>query len=1039
MKILLENNQILDEGVMFEQNMYRYGSVFNKINVYTRRAKVAAMNESKYFRSKYSYNPDIMFNIEEQDAIRDMLIQMRAHLYEQMELELANYQASAIMEGVWDNIKNSVNKGKKWLSDKYEEVSGKFKNAIKLIEELIESGINSVKDLMKSLGELFMRLGDSLSEAIAKLGGFTKDDTAEDAEGGQKAAEVFTKDIPSEQKTFFNHVVEYINDLMSNNPDKAKKMMNEGFVDKVANNKFLQFVIGHRKGKRWGWWHTILVSLVGSFIVSVILPMVLYVFGVTGAAAAAICTAVAIVWQARGLIKVLLNRYLNKKPGEPFFNFWTCLGIFLAVVPTVILRIPWVQEHLQEAVRAAFHALGLDKVIDNIEDWLAKIVEHFSGHNPTDTVTVESGKWVEEQVLAIRNSGTAHVELMGSGGAHNYINSLFSGHSDLNDFTGNAGEIKTWMETIADAHYTSSLNMLHNLPSLSGDAPLTAVLDGNTFGHVSRKVLTKAIEKYAEESGVHMELVNVSNDALRDSTKNMAGTAYALVMDGNATSENASIMNGILGKVAKEVGAKATAGYNAFGTVINTLKDTATVWHDSIVNHEVTHHLFDTIVQCFNPMFLPWFVKDKWGDYMLRLGSNASGYPAYVVTEVKNMKLEDVAKLDNTNKAIPLLIKHLEDVQKQHKNDLEQGIKQEKEENDGKVSKKSRSFFKREVKKYNDNSDMAKKELMVIFVSGNYIAKDKDGKKVKKELKNQPAVVFDMNTMMCADIAPWFNKRRNLPYFMKGLFSKLDFIPTKKDDNETKEFIHEMLNKTIETGCKQCVSFGTGNMYIKKDGDKYVPTDESKKDEKFFDIGNLTSQELCDVLNGTIEGYSLLDGKYGEIVSMKTDKDGQMIKKSRENKRVIEKKRYVKLENGKFKEDKNGEYDFVDAIIIPFISKENSAVNKELKNDKEVAELIFDEDGNIDTDIITDPTLNLKQFLFRPAKTFGKEDKVKLAEGINKYLKGKNKKEKLEAYNTAKRMIEIIWRNMYENIRRNVQRKTSQLQTSEDEEKMENK
>ena len=113
--------------------------------------------------------------------------------------------------------------------------------------------------------------------------------------------------------------------------------------------------------------------------------------------------------------------------------------------------------------------------------------------------------------------------------------------------------------------------------------------------------------------------------------------------------------------------------------------------------------------------------------------------------------------------------------------------------------------------------------------------------------------------------------------------------------------------------------------------------------------------------------------------------------------------------------------------------------NKELKNDKEVAELIFDKDGNIDTDIITDPTLNLKQFLFRPAKTFGKEDKVKLAESINKYLKGKNKKEKLEAYNTVKRMIEIIWRNMYENIRRNVQKKTSQLQTSEDEEKMENK
>lgn len=1031
MKILLENNTVIDEGVMFEQNMYKYASIFNKVHVYNRRAKIAAMTESsKYFRSRFAYNPDIMFNIDEQEAIRDLFIQIRAHLYEQLENELSDAQKNAVMEGVWDNIKNGVQKGKNWVSAKYNEVSRKFESAIQRVNKILDSSITTVKEFIKAVGDLFLSLGNSLSEAIAKLGGFTKDDSAEAPNDGKRAAEIFTNEIPDGQRTFFNHVVEYISDLTTDDPDKAKQLMNEGFIDKVANNKFLQYVIGHRKGKRWGWWHTILVSLVGSFIVSIVLPMVLYVFGLTGAVAGAICTAVAIVWQSRGLMKVLLNRYLNKKPGEKFFDFWTCLGIFLAVVPTAVLKIPWVHEHIVDAIKTAFEALGLDQVVNNVEDWLAKIVEHFTGRNPTDAVSTSDGHWVKEQVESLRNSGDAHTELMGAGNAHSYINDLFSGKSDLNKFTGDTGKLKDWMTQIADAHYHGSSDMLNNLPKLSGEAPLTTVLDGNTFNHVSRKVLTDAIEKYAQEQGVHMELVNISNDALRDSTHNMAGTAFAIVMDGNATSENAAILNKVVQEVANDVTGKASAGYHSFGTIVNTLIDNHTVWHDGVVNHTVVHSLFDTIAQCFNPMFLPWFDKAKWGEYMIRLGSNASGYPAFPVTEVRHMKLEDVAALDSTNKAIPLLIKHLEDVQQQHKQDMKDGLQQEKKENDGKFGSKAKKFFKHEVKKYNDNSNMAKKELMVIFVSGHYISRDKDGKRVRIELKNKPAVAFDMNTLMCADIAPWFKKRRNVPYFMKGLFSRLDFIPVKRDDNETKEFIHDMLNKTMLTGCKQCVSFGTGDMYIKKDGNNYVPTDDAHKDEKYFDIGNLTSQELCDVLNEKIEAYELLDGKYGDLISMRQDKNGKLVNKTRVNNRLIERKRYKKLPDGTFKEDKNGDYDFVDARIVPFISKPNTQVNKELKADKDVAEMLFDKDGNVDTELIDNKDLNLKQFLYRPAKTFGREDKLKLAEGINKYLKGHNKKEKLEAYNIAKRMIEIIWRNLYENIRRHSRRGQSEEEIS---------
>jgi len=312
---------------------------------------------------------------------------------------------------------------------------------------------------------------------------------------------------------------------------------------------------------------------------------------------------------------------------------------------------------------------------------------------------------------------------------------------------------------------------------------------------------------------------------------------------------------------------------------------------------------------------------------------------------------------------------------------------------------------------------------MVICISGTVKKKNAEGKMTTTVLKNEPAVVFDINTMLCADIANWSRRRRNVPYLMKGLFSKLDFVPTKKNDNDTKQFIYDMLNTTLLTSAKQCLSFGTGSMYVTKstegdNKDKFVPIDTENANKRFFDLGNFTVQEFCDILNEDVEPYSFFAGKYGEQVSMRVDKKtGELKKSSKENQKVIEKKRYRK-EGNKFIEDKNGEYDYVDAKIIPFINRPSSAVWKELYDNKDIKDLIF-EDGKLNTDIFTDKTLNLKEFLYRPTQTFSRDDKVKLAESVNKYLKGKDKKEKMNAYNTFKSIVEIIWKHIVAQIQKN--------------------
>ena len=97
-----------------------------------------------------------------------------------------------------------------------------------------------------------------------------------------------------------------------------------------------------------------------------------------------------------------------------------------------------------------------------------------------------------------------------------------------------------------------------------------------------------------------------------------------------------------------------------------------------------------------------------------------------------------------------------------------------------------------------------------------------------------------------------------------------------------------------------------------------------------------------------------------------------------------------------------------------------------------------DKDDNLDTSIITDTELNLKQFLYRPMQTFSKEDKVKLAESVNKYLKGAKKKEKMNAYNTIKSMIEIIWTNLYEKYKKTAKSHNSEENSEDDDAKNKN-
>ena len=85
-----------------------------------------------------------------------------------------------------------------------------------------------------------------------------------------------------------------------------------------------------------------------------------------------------ILWVGRGVTKVLLNRWVNKNDADKFFNFKTCLQLFLVVGIPALFQVPAIKEGFVTALKRVGEALHLDQLIDKLEDWFISIVTKFT-------------------------------------------------------------------------------------------------------------------------------------------------------------------------------------------------------------------------------------------------------------------------------------------------------------------------------------------------------------------------------------------------------------------------------------------------------------------------------------------------------------------------------------------------------------------------------------------------------------------------------------------------------------------------------------
>ena len=323
---------------------------------------------------------------------------------------------------------------------------------------------------------------------------------------------------------------------------------------------------------------------------------------------------------------------------------------------------------------------------------------------------------------------------------------------------------------------------------------------------------------------------------------------------------------------------------------------------------------------------------------------------------------------------------------------------------------------------------------------------------------------------------------------MKGLLSRISFRPTKERDNDTKDFIRTTLGQTMKTLATQNVLYGMGKKYIDStvDGkeaqfkirEKILGSDKKVyPDKAIFELGNFTPNELINILTDKNKNnkiaYDFLDGAFASKITIKKDKDGNVKASAIKDSSTIENVKYYRVSKATYQEsidkwekavkkwEKDGKegkkpqkptfikgedkeyykrlskkmatnpefkrkrvYDFVDIRIVPLLKK--GPLYRELVDNSRFKKVLYKEDEENNVKLNKEVIAVLKPFLFRPEKTFAKDDEYQLTQllkdqGVEGEHLGWFKKlfkDEEQLHDTFKDIVETIWDHLSENRRK---------------------
>ena len=1115
-----QSNEFDIEGMGQLNESHQYSdavcSVMDKLTFYVKRSvalETSSLNES----AKRAYNKDIHFNRDERIAASCIFNEMLNQYKENMQEELSIYEAiingdSILEEGVeYDSeslsstlsldegkLRDLLKKGKEglvnvaksvidganditvktidvvkakkddlvaWAKEAKKDFEEKYTTLKELVDNIVKKGIDSVQKFIDKILNVFSSLGDTLVEAVKKLGGLKMDKDEEAAKLDDIETDELYKEVHDEgEKSFLNNVILRVQAILSKDEDNAAKLMTESYVaESVVDNKFIAWLAGYKNdGTKMSWWKCILIGICASLIVW-LLPKVLVFAGLGGALAAFIAALVGVVWNTIGILKLIYKRNKERQPGEKFFDKKTAIFFGLSIIAvtfSVATFVKTIAPLMQEICNAMGWTGGSD--MSKFGEFVYNITKKIS---PKDCFHEGGFTEISEE---IKNYG-------GDVRGGNLEQSKDAALDLLKKMPGaSSANVKATDEFLSAAMSAEgSTGVYKALEAFKDnpDLPLVNVFDTSKWG--GSGPIIQAIKYYKDSLPDSAILGTLGSEATTAASGGQFGFASYLT---GVSQEQANM---IFRKAAEFAGKDlSTLQLHTYGsaeiasvmTVVTKIKGG-----------------FDALAPDvpFLPMVMPFFDKKKWGDYKMRFASSTRGAAAYVVDRVEMLpgdKLEDA----KDSKAFVTL-------QKLHDNAWE-AYKKLMDEN-GEVN---------EAKKENDEKkDSDEPQYIVFYIrsnedTGNASDKLKDEGDSEKEEKDEPetaiGVVIDTLTMMCADVCN-FNKsveirRRPQPYFMKGLLSRLSFRPLENKDNETKDYIRKTLGQTMKTLVTQCVLYGMGKKYIdsKVDGKKAqysmrqtILGEDKKKvnpNKNEFELGNFKPIELLNCLTDETENnkvsYEFLDGQYASKVTIKKDANGEIKSKSVvKDVSSIENVRYYRVSKESYKEAmdayeekkqayKDGDldkkpvkptfikgddkeyykraskkvmdspefkrkktYDYVDIRIIPLLKK--GELYRKLVADEKFKKLLYTEDEENNVKLNKDAIKIIKPYLFRPESTFAREDEHDLSRRLKDeaHVEGEHLgwfknlfKDEEQLHDVFKDLVEEIWDYLSENRRK---------------------
>ena len=955
---------------LFIKNNQQFDSIFKKVSIYQKRMGIYGIHES------YNYHSyDIMFNLNEQEAIHDMF---------------AIFESEMLNEFSLSEAKDKFNELKEFFI--------KIKNGV----------ITKVSELIKAFLQLFSKLGDKISDILAKL--------KMEGEETYKLLESYVKAKIQDKSLENVNVFEELTLFGFNSLNEAE--LNELDKEKWRKSKGLQAVFGYKFPGGLSVWKTLIISVLGSIVVCSIIPMMAATFGASASMVTLITIGCKVLWVGRGTCKVLLQRWVNKEDDEKFWDFKTVLQLLLVIGIPAIFSIPAVKEGLTKGLMTIGEKLGIDKWADKCEEWFYKITQKWTSKDYAHYSVTERMELVEKDMSAVMGSpeGNAGVASMFASSTTDYDGSHAEGYiNNIFDKLGNKfdtvkdklGDAKEWFNKIAEGSFKSSAAMQDAVTgSYNGDNLMFAVDSQRVGSLMTQPEFVKRVGEILQDKGIEGTFVNAINDNLHNATNAAAGTVEVLMCDCNATQENIDIVKAAIEEAVGKAGEEGKVA-STFCELINSKVVEATKLVPELKQSmDLIHIWFKTAVEAFTPMYMPIF-KHKDRKFRVRLGSNTTGARVYTITDIQTMSYKDLMNGKGTREGLNVMIEQENKIRKKHaaqiKKEIEElklqktELEKHKDKNSEEISKveeqikKKAASIQREIKKYN-TEDVQKHKVLVFYGTYKYYKKNEEGRVVKDKVyvsDPEPAFYLNPNTMQGQDIAITYSRRRVHPYYLKGLFSRLEFLPI--EGGLSKEEIASNLNETFATWIKLCADNVGMNNIAERSNDKFVPVDPA--DQKRPELGNFTNAEFAGIFNKEYEPYKFLSGEYAD------DSINGGLKHD-----------YIEQQK-----DDNGNVNYINDKIKPWIKNKKGNIYKQIAGNDELKKYLIDDEGEIKEPVID----MIAPLLYRTNAAY--LDDAKKKEVVNRIItlfknedgSEKSVQEAQKDRQLVLKLVDIIWEEYY--------------------------